>query len=311
MIEIWAIHGFLGRALDWAEVRRELEKMLVPVSNDSSDNHRKDRGEINWRILDLFCDTADVDTAMSLGAHEMSSNELGGNVEIIRHPEICTATSWSSWTESFIQQFKARAAESSLSHPTNQRYLIGYSLGGRLALQIFLQAPELWDHLFIIAAHPGLTSHNEQMQRLTSDKLWADRFRTEDWSSVINAWNNQPIFANTATPAREATQISEHSGPGSFAPPAPKLNRQALAQALNLFSLGHQPQLNPAKLKQEKHRITWIVGQKDEKFRLLYNQLAKDGIIGRLHCLPESGHRALLDDARGVAEVVGSGIGLW
>ena len=45
------------------------------------------------------------------------------------------------------------------------RVLIGYSLGGRLALHALTQQPQLWDAAVLISPHPGLRSHGERAAR--------------------------------------------------------------------------------------------------------------------------------------------------
>ena len=43
--------------------------------------------------------------------------------------------------------------------------LIGYSMGGRLALHAMLNQPGLWKSAVIISAHPGLKNESDRVER--------------------------------------------------------------------------------------------------------------------------------------------------
>src|SRR4051794_21774844 len=49
------------------------------------------------------------------------------------------------------------------------RVLLGYSLGGRIALHALLASPQLWSGAVIVSAHPGLTDDQERNDRLQAD----------------------------------------------------------------------------------------------------------------------------------------------
>ncbi|MBM3183996.1 MAG: alpha/beta fold hydrolase, partial [Chlamydiae bacterium] len=60
------------------------------------------------------------------------------------------------------------------SPPAPRFHLIGYSMGGRLAMQYALRFAERIDRLLLIGAHPGLKTEKEKKERLQSDAKWAD-----------------------------------------------------------------------------------------------------------------------------------------
>src|SRR5262245_20355380 len=60
------------------------------------------------------------------------------------------------------------------------RILIGYSLGGRLALHCLTQTPSLWSGGVIISGHPGLGDPQMRQERRETDRKWAQRFISED-----------------------------------------------------------------------------------------------------------------------------------
>ena len=77
------------------------------------------------------------------------------------------------------------------------RCLIGYSLGGRLALHSLLQNPFLWDAAILISAHCGLESAVKKQERCLADERWARLFEQEEWSALLSAWNSQPVFQDS------------------------------------------------------------------------------------------------------------------
>ena len=51
--------------------------------------------------------------------------------------------------------------------------LVGYSMGGRIALGVLATAPEIIESLVLVGAHPGLTSDAERRERRAADEVWA------------------------------------------------------------------------------------------------------------------------------------------
>ena len=90
----------------------------------------------------------------------------------------------------------AKSFNESAKQSNGKRILIGYSLGGRLALHALLDNPSLWSAAILISANPGLKSEQERSDRLASDSRWASRFLIESWDVLLDDWNKQPIFAN-------------------------------------------------------------------------------------------------------------------
>lgn len=138
--------------------------------------------------------------------------------------------------------------------------LLGYSMGGRLAMQALLQAPELYRAAVIVSAHPGLTNEGERADRLASDQKWAERFRTEEWSALMAAWQGQGVLK----PSSEA-QIEMIRREREF-------DREDLARALEIWSLGRQPDLRSL-LSSLQVPVLFMSGSEDAKFTRLLGEL--------------------------------------
>lgn len=136
--------------------------------------------------------------------------------------------------------------------------LIGYSLGGRVALyHACLGQSQGLRALFVEGAHPGLTDALERRQRLTSDTAWVQRFCTQPMAQVLADWYRQPVFADL-TPAERAALVdlrADNAGP-------------PLAQMFAATSLARQPDLLPL-VRQLRVPFGYLCGQRDTKFSAL------------------------------------------
>ncbi len=170
-------------------------------------------------------------------------------------------------------------------HP---RVLLGYSLGGRIALHALLANPEQWAAAIFISTHFGLKDLNERKVRIESDQNWAEKFESSNWEKTIHEWNSQKVFQG---------DNNEPERPQAF------FSRKALGHALRNFSLGNQESLKDD-LKRIKKPILWIVGENDSKFKQLSEQIGAlsevtpsqcTGSDIRIQVIPQSGHRILFD----------------
>lgn len=126
-------------------------------------------------------------------------------------------------------------------------FLLGYSLGGRLALHLAVQSPSLWAGIIIVGANPGLDSAEAREQRRQHDEIWAQRFESEPWEPLLAAWDAQPVFRGGATPRVRREE---------------DFSRSRLVDALRRWSLGRQ---NPlwASLGDIRCPLLWVAGAAD------------------------------------------------
>ena len=168
--------------------------------------------------------------------------------------------------------------------------LLGYSLGGRLALTALSRHPTAFAGAIILAAHPGLTTDETRQARRDSDAIWAQRARELPWTEFLAQWNVQPVFSYA--PATDRSNLEPF--------------RSGIADAFLQWSLGNQPDLRRA-LEKIEIPILWLTGEHDHA----YTALAQE-IIGRLprgqhRIIPEAWHRLLAE----ASEVVRQEIQEW
>ena len=136
--------------------------------------------------------------------------------------------------------------------------LIGYSLGGRLALHALLNNPSLWRGAVIISAHPGLVDHQQgRAKRLEHDRRWAARFESEAWASLMQSWNAQEVFSRDAF---------------VFERKEKDYQRPQLMQGLLQGSLGCQSDLRQP-ISELEIPLLWITGSKDHRYCALAQTL--------------------------------------
>lgn len=178
--------------------------------------------------------------------------------------------SLSQWAQSFNKTVELRRKNKKTPH-----LLMGYSLGGRLALHALIQKPLLWDAAVIVSTHPGLSSEKERSQKLISDEKWAGRFQNEAWDVLMGDWNGQSLFYND--PFKFERKEEDHS-------------RKVLANVLRNFSLARQDNLIPS-LANLNLPILWIAGEKDFPYAMQAKKLSFKHPISRIEIIPDAGHR--------------------
>ncbi|MBX3040584.1 MAG: alpha/beta fold hydrolase [Bdellovibrionaceae bacterium] len=170
--------------------------------------------------------------------------------------------------------------------------LVGYSQGGRLALQALESSGLPLRGAILISTNPGLRDddHEARSQRTKNDEAWAERFQNESWESVLQAWNQQGVFSGALN-----EPIRQYSAEAPLRAAA-SLRNWSLARQQNFK---HFLRLNPRK-------TYWLMGERDHKFVQILNELRADVPSLRGEVVPDAGHRVLFDQPRFLAERLSS-----
>lgn len=160
------------------------------------------------------------------------------------------ATGFAHWTESFCEKVA--------SYSQGNHVLLGYSLGGRLALHALLECPALWSGAIVVGADPGLKSEEAREVQLQRDRIWAERWLREAWESLWQAWDAQGVFAGR----RNETERPEWA-----------YSRPQIARVFEIFSKGHQADLRPRLADLKAPPILYLSGEDDAKYRALGDEL--------------------------------------
>lgn len=164
-------------------------------------------------------------------------------------------------------------------------WLIGYSLGGRIAMYFACQQERAGlQGLIVEGSHSGLTSDAERRLRREGDLHWATRFAREPLEEVFADWYRQPVFASLSDSQRQALVAQKARN-----------NGVALAEMLMATSLSAQPDLRPA-LVGRGYPFYYLCGERDAKFRALAGALDAPCTL-----IPLAGHNAHRENPDAVA----------
>jgi 2-succinyl-6-hydroxy-2,4-cyclohexadiene-1-carboxylate synthase len=157
-------------------------------------------------------------------------------------------------------------------------FLVGYSMGGRLALYLALHFPQRFPKVVLESASPGLKTDVERAARLQHDRTLADQLEA-DFPSFLSNWYSQPLFQTLRHhPAFEQVQARRSQN----RPPE-------LAKALRQLSTGLQPSLWKS-LPHHTQPLLLLVGDRDRKFCAINQAIADDCPVAQLQIIPACGH---------------------
>ena len=152
--------------------------------------------------------------------------------------------------------------------------LMGYSLGGRLALHALLQNPDLWDGAIIISTNPGLKTEEERTCRLHDDLKWSHQLKNLGWEDFMSLWNNQEVLRGTPQIPRFEQDY----------------DKKAIANAMTHWSIGLQEDLRE-EISTLSLPILWIVGANDTKYVQNSESLSFKNPLSSKVVFSETGHR--------------------
>ncbi len=170
------------------------------------------------------------------------------------------------------------------------RALLGYSMGGRLALHSLLEKNHPWQAAVIVSAHPGLENPQERESRRASDAAWATAALTGNWQDFLTEWDSQPVLAG-ASP-RDAGTAS-----------AMVMRRREIARSFVDWSLGAQESLWH-RLHEISIPVLWVAGENDVKFRAIASRAVAEIPRATLAIAPAAGHRVPWDAEAWLADQV-------
>lgn len=152
-------------------------------------------------------------------------------------------------------------------------HLVGYSMGGRIALQY----PGETLSLTLISTHLGLKTDHERAARLARDQKTAEEILSLPIDEFLKRWYDQPLF-KTLRSKIDICQMRKEQ------------NRAGLAAALINYSLGKQPDYSDKK-------ATYLIGEDDEAYRTLYQNTPHT-------LIPNAGHAAHLENPTQIAKEI-------
>lgn len=155
--------------------------------------------------------------------------------------------------------------------------VIGYSMGGRVALRLALDHPKKVRALALIGASPGLADPRARAERRDADAALADRLEQIGLAAFLDEWLAQPIFAGLprAAQAREERLAND---------------ARALAAALRALSPGAQEPLWD-RLSELTMPVLLLTGERDLKLTAVAEAMSRSirAPLTRV-IIPSAGH---------------------
>lgn len=164
--------------------------------------------------------------------------------------------------------------------------LIGYSMGGRIALHQALRAPDRVRRLVLESASPGLETEAERSARRRADSQLAASLEAEGVERFVDRWEALPLFASQA---RLAADIRDAHRARRLAN-----DPRSLAAALRGLGTGSLPSLWE-RLDEVRMPVLLIAGALDQKFVAIGRRMERVMPDARLAIVPDAGHTVHLE----------------
>ncbi|MEM1176759.1 MAG: alpha/beta fold hydrolase [Acidobacteriota bacterium] len=179
------------------------------------------------------------------------------------------------------------AAHLAAADPT---HVVGYSLGGRLALGLAFRRPEKISSLTLIGVRPGLDAA-DRCPRSELDRRRAQTLR-EDLPEFFKSWSRLPLFESQRSldPSILENQRQVRLGHSP----------EGLAWAMETLSPGRMPDYLP-RLGELTMPVHWITGAFDAPYLALADSIRRRGHAFRFSTVPECGHNGPLEAPAAVA----------
>jgi len=157
--------------------------------------------------------------------------------------------------------------------------LVGYSMGGRIALYLTVHFPQFFWGTVLESASPGLADRSERDRRIARDLLLSERLETEDFADFLDFWYANPLFESFRTHPHYQQAILRRL----------QNNPAQLAKSLRGHGLGSQPSLW-GYLAEIERPLLLVVGELDPKFWAIALKMRNITDKARLVMVENSGH---------------------
>lgn len=160
-------------------------------------------------------------------------------------------------------------------------HLVGYSMGGRLALYLALVYPDYVRSLVLESASPGLRTESERKARRLADEALAQLILTQGIEPFVNHWEELPLFASQRHLPADVHAALHQARLGN--------NPFGLAGSLRGMGTGAQPSLWD-RLGALTCPALLIAGELDSKFVEINQRMVQQIPAATLKVIPQAGH---------------------
>jgi 2-succinyl-6-hydroxy-2,4-cyclohexadiene-1-carboxylate synthase len=175
--------------------------------------------------------------------------------------------------------------------------LLGYSMGGRVALNFALTKPDLIKGLILESSSAGIKNEKERTARQTSDEelaTYIENNRLEDFAAM---WLDQELFGTLRRFSNDKLKRMKEE--------RAKNSKTGLANSLRGFGTGVMPYLG-SELSNLKIPVFLITGELDDKFTQINQSLKKSIPSTKYKLITAAGHNTHLEEPKKFIEAVNS-----
>ena len=245
------IHGFTGNALTWEP---SLSDLIIPSTPETTKTQTTNTPPVHIIALDM----------LGHGRSHAPFDPTRYSIENCQQDIIAA-----------LQQLGVSA---------HRAILLGYSMGGRIALYTALSG--YFRALILESASPGIADPDERARRRHADDELANRIERDGLESFIDYWEKLPLFASQQhLPERiRATQHAQRLTNST----------RGLANSLRGIGTGVQPSLYED-LPNLHIPTLLITGDLDDKYCAIAQHMALALPAARLSIVPGAGHTVHLE----------------
>lgn len=211
------------------------------------------------------------------------------------------AEAWQPVAERLAQRYRVRCVdfatwtfEERLGELPSGGVLVGYSMGGRIALHAALREPAKWSALALIGVSAGVEDREE---RLRSDEELAGWIEKSSIEEVVERWEHLPVFASQSDELRG----TQRAGRLSHDP-------RLLAQLLRSAGQGATPPVWD-RLHELRCPVLLIAGELDQRYAEAAERMADLIPDARVRIVQGAGHAPQLERPELVAQLLDEHLG--
>jgi 2-succinyl-6-hydroxy-2,4-cyclohexadiene-1-carboxylate synthase len=166
--------------------------------------------------------------------------------------------------------------------------LVGYSMGGRIALHVALAAPGRIERVVLIGASPGIADPVAREERRRADEELSVEIERSSIEEFASRWAQTPVLAGLPPAVLDAAHVDRlRSTPAG------------LARALRGLGTGALPSLWD-RLGELQMPVTLVVGERDSKFQGIASEMAGRIPAADVVVVPGAGHAVHLEAAEAI-----------
>lgn len=139
----------------------------------------------------------------------------------------------------------------------------GYSMGGRIAIHLALEEPDLVRRLVMVSSTSGIEDEDERAARRAADERQAAELERDGVEAFAERWAQLPLWDGDPPAAREAQRAAIAAGDAA-----------GLAAALRGLGAGAVPAVGP-RLQALAVPLAVVVGGRDRRYRAIGARLLR------------------------------------